>query len=248
MRIKFTLLLAIPVFFSLPALVCGQSNIGDVRGILADPNGAVLPGATITARRKEAIEGEKTRSAFTNTNGEFQFLDLPFGVYTLEYTFPGFETGFKMQVTLTSARPSASSITFSLQPCGDVDPTESSAVTDDDKGDIARQILARQILKKPPNKKLTVSTENLKSEWMSVYREKIVLLPQNQIQWLGETKELPYLKFSEMKIKGSCVQAGISELTALPRDQFLVDYTATTYEFRKIGGQWIGKTLIGIDF
>ena len=128
-----------------------------------------------------------------------------------------------------------------MESCGDIDPSEPNSVTDSDKGEIVRQTLTRYLPKNRDAPKPAVSTENIKLEWLGDYKVKVAFMRQAEINMRGEIKEFPYLKFTELKIKGGCVEATISELVALPKDRFLVDYASMTYEFRKIDGHWIKK-------
>jgi hypothetical protein len=181
-------------------------------------------------------------------NGEFYFSDLPFGIYMLESRFPGFDAAFKKRVEISSDHPALSGVVFLMEGCGDIDPSEPNSITDSDKGEIVRQTLTRYLPKNRDAPKPAVSTENIKLEWLGDYKAKVAFMRQSEINRRGEIKEFPYLKFSELKIKRGCVEAKISELVALPRDQFPVDNSSMTYEFRKIDGHWVKELLIGSDY
>ena len=78
----------------LAGIICAQqprTGTGEIRGVLTDSYGALVPQAKIVANRKNAPAEEKSRTAISNLDGEFYFSDLPFGVYTLESGFPGFD-------------------------------------------------------------------------------------------------------------------------------------------------------------
>lgn len=66
----------------------GQQTLGAIAGTATDSNGAVLPGVQVQ------LLSEKngfTRTARTNKNGEYQFLNLPVGRYTLTFSMDGFD-------------------------------------------------------------------------------------------------------------------------------------------------------------
>jgi hypothetical protein len=74
-----------------------------VSGIVTDPKGAVVPGATIKAN---ATETGIVETQQTNAEGFYSFLDLPPGHYDIEVSHPGFsefkQTG--IQLDLDSAK------------------------------------------------------------------------------------------------------------------------------------------------
>ncbi len=80
------LLLASSLCF--PSYVRGQQTLGAIAGSATDSAGAILPGVQVQ------LLSEKngfTRVTRTNKNGEYQFLNLPVGPYTLTFTLDGFD-------------------------------------------------------------------------------------------------------------------------------------------------------------
>ena len=78
-----------------------QSTSGTVTGIVTDPSGAVIPGATVVLNN--AVSGY-TRTQTTDAAGTFAFHNLPFNPYRLQVM----ETGFKsssQQVQVSSVIP-----------------------------------------------------------------------------------------------------------------------------------------------
>ena len=61
---------------------------GSIAGSAKDTSGAVLPGATVEAASDALIE--KTRSAVTDSAGNYRIVDLPPGTYTVTFTLTGF--------------------------------------------------------------------------------------------------------------------------------------------------------------
>jgi hypothetical protein len=74
---------------TLPAVGLGENlgNAGTVKGTVADPSGAVIPGATVTIYNP--VTGYK-RTASTDGSGEFNFINVPFNPYHLTVTATGF--------------------------------------------------------------------------------------------------------------------------------------------------------------
>jgi len=71
----------------LPAASYAQSAIA---GVVKDTTGAVLPGVTVEASSPVLIE--QTRSATTDSQGQYKILDLRPGTYSVIFSLPGFAT------------------------------------------------------------------------------------------------------------------------------------------------------------
>src|SRR3974390_2898443 len=65
-----------------------QSTGGRIRGTVTDPSGGAVAGATVTLVNTAT---NITREATTNATGEYLFLEVPVGAYTIEVN----QTGFK---------------------------------------------------------------------------------------------------------------------------------------------------------
>ena len=76
-RVLFLLVLSL---FVVAAPVLAQTHRAALRGIVYDPNGAVIPGATITVTN---VETGESRSTTTNNEGEYTIASLPAGAYDL---------------------------------------------------------------------------------------------------------------------------------------------------------------------
>jgi hypothetical protein len=63
---------------------------GSIAGSVKDPSGATLPGVTVEASSDALIE--KTRTAVTDTAGNYRITDLPPGTYSVTFTLTGFKT------------------------------------------------------------------------------------------------------------------------------------------------------------
>ena len=76
-------LLAVPMWAS------AQRTTGDLRGVITDQSGAVLPGVTVTLRGQN-VPGAPT--TVTNESGIYRFPNLPPGVYAITAELTGFTT------------------------------------------------------------------------------------------------------------------------------------------------------------
>jgi hypothetical protein len=74
------------------APVAAQTHTGSTRGIVTDPNGAVIEGAAVTLTSDETGE---TRTTTSNGDGEYIISSLRPGPYRLKVAAAGFETGWR---------------------------------------------------------------------------------------------------------------------------------------------------------
>jgi len=80
-----TLLLVLVLCFS--SIAEAQTHRGSVRGTITDPNGAVIPGATVKAVNTETNE---SRSTVSDADGSYAISSLAPGSYRVEIASPGF--------------------------------------------------------------------------------------------------------------------------------------------------------------
>src|SRR5256886_9392732 len=78
-------------------VMLAQSTGGRVLGRVADPSGAVLAGVKVTLTN-EATGG--TRSAQTNSSGDYGFVEVPPGNYRVEFEQTGFKKNVQKEVTV----------------------------------------------------------------------------------------------------------------------------------------------------
>src|SRR3989440_10973159 len=85
--LRLVLLLAVAVIASAPALAQALGSAGTVTGVITDPNGAVVPSASVTI--SNPITGY-TRTVNTEADGTFRFNDVPPNNYHLSISATGF--------------------------------------------------------------------------------------------------------------------------------------------------------------
>lgn len=76
-----------------------QSVTGTISGAITDPNGSVVPGASVTLVNDQTSD---KRDQTTNEAGRFSFPSLQPGVYTLKIEHAGFETLLRTKVVLSA--------------------------------------------------------------------------------------------------------------------------------------------------
>ena len=67
----------------------GASSTGTIQGRVADAQGAVLPGVTVTATSPALIQPQTT---VTSETGNYRFPAVPPGTYELTFELAGFNT------------------------------------------------------------------------------------------------------------------------------------------------------------
>src|SRR6202789_4510985 len=82
-RILLTLALLLPV-----TAFAQSGNAGAVRGVVSDPSGAVIPGATVHLTNPTS---GLDRTATTDATGQFVLSNVPFNPYKIEVSAAGFD-------------------------------------------------------------------------------------------------------------------------------------------------------------
>ena len=103
-----------------------QSNAADLGGFIRDPQGAVIAGATVTARNP-AIN--LVRSTTSNSEGYYQLLNLPPGEYEVTVEAPNFKRAVLPNVRLTVSQRADLDVTLEVGQIGET-VTVSSAATE----------------------------------------------------------------------------------------------------------------------
>src|ERR1700690_1423952 len=98
--LKSLLILGLIALFSVAVL--GQSISGDLVGIVKDSTGAVVADATVDATH---ISTGVKSSTKTNANGEFHFVNLPSGMYSVQVAAGGLKGGGQVEVKLNQTVP-----------------------------------------------------------------------------------------------------------------------------------------------
>ncbi len=104
--VRFVYLLTVAVLLAIPGYA---SIFGNVRGIVHDPQHRPIHGAQVTLH---ASSSQWSRTARTNSFGEFEFSAVPAGVYSLQVNAQGFQPA-EESVTVSSG--SAPIIHFALE-------------------------------------------------------------------------------------------------------------------------------------
>jgi len=100
-RIGLVAFLAASSLLVLAPEAWAQKTLGGITGTVADKTGSVLADTTVT------IVGDQTqltRTRKTNSNGAYDFVNLPIGTYSLTFTHAEFETQKSPSITVQADR------------------------------------------------------------------------------------------------------------------------------------------------
>ncbi|MGH9141642.1 MAG: TonB-dependent receptor [Vicinamibacterales bacterium] len=85
------------IVLTLASAASAQSSLAALRGKVADEQGGVLPGATVTARQ---VETNTVRTSISEGLGQYFLPNLPAGTYELTVELTGFTSGKRSNVVL----------------------------------------------------------------------------------------------------------------------------------------------------
>ena len=89
-------IVAVSFCFSLSLMA--QNTAGSITGVVQDGQGAIIPGAKVTALNQE--EHAVIASTVTNSEGVFVFNPLKVATYTITVEAPGFKTFAQRNIVL----------------------------------------------------------------------------------------------------------------------------------------------------
>jgi hypothetical protein len=87
--VRFGCAAMLVLLLGISSVAQAQSGLGGLRGAVTDPQGAGLPGVTVTASSPDVL---RPQSDVTNDRGEYRLNNLPPGTYLLVAELPGFAT------------------------------------------------------------------------------------------------------------------------------------------------------------
>src|SRR5260370_184835 len=104
--------LLVGFFLAVSTLVSAQTATTSLRGTITDPQGAVLPGASVTLNNLETGYSRTTKSA---NDGAYQFVEIPPATYVLTVTVAGFATIKQNNVTLLVNQPTTLDVAMQVR-------------------------------------------------------------------------------------------------------------------------------------
>lgn len=124
----------------------GQAT-GGLSGVVTDPNGAIIQGATVTARN----EGTNlTRTAISNNDGRWTIAVMPIGTYTISYEKEGFKKSSVTGIGVEAAVVRSVEVMLEVG-VSDVfvNVTSDQPLIQSESPAVSRQITGEQLIKTP---------------------------------------------------------------------------------------------------
>jgi carboxypeptidase family protein len=141
MRTWFVGLLAIVIGILLAPSAFAQN--AQITGSVKDSSGAIIPGATVTARN---VDTGLTRTAVTEGSGEYRLPSLPPGRYSVAVELSGFSTETRPDIILIIDQTAI--LNFTLKPAAiaeTVTVTGDSPIVDVTRSDVSTSVSTQQI-------------------------------------------------------------------------------------------------------
>jgi len=111
MKRRFFLVVVIGLMLFAVSAMAQTSTTGSIEGIVTDPNGAAINGASVTISSPNLISQQ---TATSGDNGRFVVLNLPPGIYKVEIEAPGFGKFQKDGVAVNLGKTSSADAQLSL--------------------------------------------------------------------------------------------------------------------------------------
>src|SRR5688572_12067900 len=144
---KASMLYVLALLLCFGSVASAQEQTVSTQGGVKDASGAVLPGATVEARNRQA----GTNTAVTSTDGVYRFPALPPGAYEITATLQGFKPAKLTDTVLELGRNLVIDLTLSLATLSEtVSVTAESSALIDLKGNAATASITRATIERMP--------------------------------------------------------------------------------------------------
>lgn len=146
--LKLIAVLAVSAVTFLP-LSFAQQNTGDIHGTVTDPSGAAIPGSELTLTDQATGAVRKTAS---DAQGDFNFLQVPVGNYTLTGTKEGFKTLTQKNVQVHVATVTTTAVRLDVGAATETVTVEAAAINlNTENGEVGNTMLSNQVSQLPLN-------------------------------------------------------------------------------------------------
>lgn len=122
-----------------------------IAGVVKDTSGAVLPGVTVEAASPALIE--RTRTATTDSQGQYKILDLRPGVYTLTFTLTGFSTVKRESIDLPAQFTATINADMKVGALEETVTVAAESPVVDVQNVIRRQVISQDVIATMPTSK-----------------------------------------------------------------------------------------------
>lgn len=216
LRLFITLCLAL----TLGGIAMGQETTGNIRGTVKDPNGAVVPNASVTA-----TNDQRTFTATTDDQGTYEFTKLPPGLYVVVATASGFgeikreavpvELGKTLQVNMDLAvagSVASVNVVANEEPLVDVTSTKTATNVTQQRIDILPKTLRfDSVITQAPGARAEPKSAGFQIDGASGSENTFIVdgleITRIDTGTLGSTKNIPFDFVKEVQIKSAGYEA-----------------------------------------
>ncbi len=130
------------IVLSTAAVYAQTITSGDIAGVVKDPTGAIVPGASVTLK---SLDSGETRTLTSNQSGEYRFTTLRTGKYQISASGTGL-TSDTTQITVAIGQVAAIDLTVKPQSSKQVvEVVESSPLVQSDNANLATSFNTQQL-------------------------------------------------------------------------------------------------------
>lgn len=148
---KVVVVLAGVLLICSPVAAFAQAQ-GSITGVVRDTSGAVLPGVTVEASSPALIE--KVRSAVTDGTGQYRFINLFPGAYTVTFSLPGFNTIKRDGVEITGSFVATISLEMRVGALEETITVTGETPTVDVQSTTRQRVLSREVIDAVPTSRI----------------------------------------------------------------------------------------------
>jgi len=131
-------------------LASAQILYGSITGVVKDPQGSIVPGATVTIVNKET---NLTKEATTDAEGTFNIVNVLPGPYDVKATLQGFRESVRRDVPVTIGQISRVTVTLEVGNVAEtVTVVSDTQLLQTDKADIHTELKGAEIVAMPLNR------------------------------------------------------------------------------------------------
>ena len=146
-KLVFVLVAAVAGFNLASLNLTAQQITGSIRGTVQDPTGAIVQGATVTAKQTET---GLTRAVVTDRQGAYVLVELPIGHYKLEVQAKGFQKYLQQGISLDVNETATVSIHLKLgSETQQVEVSADAALVQSTVSSLGQTVMEREILDLP---------------------------------------------------------------------------------------------------
>jgi len=197
-----------------------QETSGNIRGTVKDPNGAAVPNASVTA-----TNAQRSFTSNTDSQGSYEFVQLPPGIYTISVSAPGFgdikrenvslELGRTLQVNIDLAVAGSTAnvnVIANEEPLVDVSSTKTATNVTQQKIDLLPKTLRfDSVITQAPGARSEPKSAGYQIDGASGSENVFVVdgleITRVDTGTLGSTKNIPFDFVREVQIKSAGYEA-----------------------------------------